>query len=1799
MELVQILENILNEKNDIKDLLGENDNIARYPVTIHNALAKKFNTGYSTGYRERYYELTGRTVSVDGPVSDLPYILSSEHYTEYTPQILADIMRDVLNYKLGMKDEFSNYVEASDNFLNYAEYLEYLLNRSEELGYDEGTDKADEDYGGSSDVDIPSINVSNNIITLSSGQSTAIIFYKLETNGIYMRYEAPLTISEEVDLYYYARIGSSVCDEQHYLCEYSDSGASSFTGSASVFQDDDYVYITANEGYNIEYQVDSGNWKTYLGPIMITNNMNKVYIRCFNNYQYGKKISYTVSHEVNEETVYPENVQCYFDYNSDTQALKITLSCNTQDATIWYAISNEDGYFRPYSSPITNTVQNNFSVFTYSELDGVESKRHLLYRWTIYEDDAVSPVQFIQNGSSVYMYTTTEGAKISFRYSSWSDYTNTNSSSLEITPAASTYIYAIAEKDGVYSSETHFKFNSEGYNKKPQKPVISFQQNNTFTITGAGTLKYSTDGTDPTVTGQIYSAPVKIETKTTVGAVSMVDSYVSDTSWGTFTPYNDLDTDAGDAGYASLREYFYVSGSSGFTWTGSSLYISSDKTTWSRVSNGSVSLDATKKTWIKGNIGSMKFTLGEAYIGGNVLSLIVSDGFTDTNEGSCMGLFKDSTGLKDSSELVIPHTNIPEGWLQSMFEGCTNMVNGPKELKMNHIGYQGCKYMFKNCSKLTAAPDFLFTEIEQEGCEEMFSRCVSLITAGKINLTEAGDYACYGMFKDCSNLQDISLTLNMDEAGQGAFQEMFNGCSALVSPEITLNVDRLSMYTFKEMFKGCSKLKSGADITTTEYGQGACMGMYTNCKALTTAGIFAGKTLNDDCCNGMFKNCVSLKQAPELKAVYLTGFKNCYKEMFYGCSSLKYIKALFLDNPGNGKNTANWVYGVSSSGTFEINEQATWYSLRGVNAIPEGWVIKNAATVGDIKSITVFNGMVSIKATNSDDIYYSVTVDSDLDYNNMILYEGEFEIYEDCYVNAICKNDKGVWGTPVSKLMKLDWPLLTVSLSDNYVKIYCPYDYEYPTIQYQLYEFNNTSNLIKDWTVYNGEFKIDKSYTIIVKGQNKMGYWGDFYTYNLVYGINAPVIAFVKGGGNTWVQISYPNTDILTGLYYKVNDLTEGTPPAGWTAYSSTFKIDPYIDEQNPTVVISAIAQVSVDGISYWSSITSLQWDEASSTSLKLPGLIRQSETNMLYVLYDGQTYTSWDKTSVKIAYKFYAGGEKKYFTDGINLRDAGTGDHTNVDVYVRAESGLEWTDWNMQTFEYVMAYNQIELNTPEINIVETENHTYKFYITNNTNVGSDYTINNYFKIEAIAWTAATHPASNSYYPTYTLYGYADGFDLHEELVNAKIYAISTVDGINYTEPVMVEFTNNYAITELVKPTIKLYTSGDTFILKVQNPYTSLDTSWFKMTDTEWGSGTVDEHKYDDWTNVGQNGKLIDEHLGYGKITAYYTYKGLTSPESDVVEYINENVVTKLLPPTMEIKLVDGRYMILFTNDKNEYIRLEWRVKPGTATWGGGVVNEHKYDEWMACYTNYWTLDENLLSGTIQGRTYDGENYSEDIYEFDFVNEVYNRLEKSEIQIIKNTNSYSLKVYNKNLRALNYFRIIDTVWTGFELNSHKYDNWQQAFTTDNQLDTNLISGTIQAYSVYGSENTMDDLAEVEFESEISINATPPTITVTANADGLTYRLKITNNADTSYYPRIKWKMVNTEWTGAEVTTKKYQYTGGGDYWLITQSVNENIDANLISGTIQAFATNESNHLQVYQRTDFTEYNFENQNLIIS
>lgn len=191
----------------------------------------------------------------------------------------------------------------------------------------------------------------------------------------------------------------------------------------------------------------------------------------------------------------------------------------------------------------------------------------------------------------------------------------------------------------------------------------------------------------------------------------------------------------------------------------------------------------------------------------------------------------------------------------------------------------------------------------------MFSRCTSLTTAPELPATTLAKQCYYDMFEECHSLR-TSPELPAMVVEEDSYGYMFTGSGLITAPELPATT--LARYCYEGMFKRCG--------------------------ALTTApSILPATTLEQYCYLDMFYYCANLTTAPELPARGQPAiYQFAYKNMFWGCLSLRYVKCL---SEGGGN---NWMVSVRPGGTFVKYPDPTYHWSIGVNGIPEGWTIIDA-----------------------------------------------------------------------------------------------------------------------------------------------------------------------------------------------------------------------------------------------------------------------------------------------------------------------------------------------------------------------------------------------------------------------------------------------------------------------------------------------------------------------------------------------------------------------------------------------------------------------------------------------------------------------------------------------------------------------------------------------------------------------------------------------------------------------------------------------------------------------------------------
>lgn len=194
--------------------------------------------------------------------------------------------------------------------------------------------------------------------------------------------------------------------------------------------------------------------------------------------------------------------------------------------------------------------------------------------------------------------------------------------------------------------------------------------------------------------------------------------------------------------------------------------------------------------------------------------------------------------------------------------------------------------------------------------------------------------------------------------------------------------------------------------------------------------------LSIGCYQSMFTYC-DFEKAPILPALILKQY--CYEQMFWSCENLNYIKMLATDISATNC-LYGWVNGVSSTGTFVKNPDATW-EVYGSSGIPNGWTVKfdgeeDEGTYDDIfgelpPESTSFEFPLYLNITeldyedadckeyirnSADDIIVQLTNWFDANYRVHNSYDGSWE-----YINLDESHQIYINGSLITQLKRQPW----------------------------------------------------------------------------------------------------------------------------------------------------------------------------------------------------------------------------------------------------------------------------------------------------------------------------------------------------------------------------------------------------------------------------------------------------------------------------------------------------------------------------------------------------------------------------------------------------------------------------------------------------------------------------------------------------------------------------------------------------------------------------------------------------------
>ena len=145
---------------------------------------------------------------------------------------------------------------------------------------------------------------------------------------------------------------------------------------------------------------------------------------------------------------------------------------------------------------------------------------------------------------------------------------------------------------------------------------------------------------------------------------------------------------------------------------------------------------------------------------------------------------------------------------------------------------------------------------------------------------------------------------------------------------------------FNGLFWDCTSLTKAPVLPATTLATDCYEFMFAGCQSLTKAPELPATKLVSGCYSNMFSRCRSLTKAPVLPATTLESY--CYYRMLEYCQSLKEVRVSATTTTATNP-LGDWLYGVSETGDFYCDPNATIFPTGSASGIPANWTRRNIA----------------------------------------------------------------------------------------------------------------------------------------------------------------------------------------------------------------------------------------------------------------------------------------------------------------------------------------------------------------------------------------------------------------------------------------------------------------------------------------------------------------------------------------------------------------------------------------------------------------------------------------------------------------------------------------------------------------------------------------------------------------------------------------------------------------------------------------------------------------------------------------
>lgn len=189
----------------------------------------------------------------------------------------------------------------------------------------------------------------------------------------------------------------------------------------------------------------------------------------------------------------------------------------------------------------------------------------------------------------------------------------------------------------------------------------------------------------------------------------------------------------------------------------------------------SASFTANNQAYTLGSVINLSANQIVAFSGNAKFSKNIHNRFQFITSG--LGKLKVESNL---SSLVSSATVEDDYQFNSLFSGCSNIVDASKLTLPKNTTKWCYANMFLDCNNLTAAPQLPATGLNRWCYSSMFGNCSSLLSAPVLLATELAPFSYYCMFYGCENLKDAPH-LKASSLTSWCYNSLLYGCSNLSS----------------------------------------------------------------------------------------------------------------------------------------------------------------------------------------------------------------------------------------------------------------------------------------------------------------------------------------------------------------------------------------------------------------------------------------------------------------------------------------------------------------------------------------------------------------------------------------------------------------------------------------------------------------------------------------------------------------------------------------------------------------------------------------------------------------------------------------------------------------------------------------------------------------------------------------------------------------------------------------------------------------------------------------------------------